>query len=186
MFMMRHGSKTSRLPHGTMQARQRGFTLIEVLVSGLILAIGLVGVAGLQAFALKNNQSSFMRSQATALAYDLADRMRSNVAGANAGSYVPSTAALVTGCSTTSGCTPGELAQHDLAEWNNAVATYLPMGQGFVCVDSTPGDGTDAADPQCDGAGTQFSIKIWWDDDRNGAISVTPENMERFSINLQL
>lgn len=169
-----------------MPSCQRGFTLIEVLVSGLILAIGLVGVAGLQAFALKNNQSAFMRSQATALAYDLADRMRSNVAGANSGSYAPASAALVSGCSSTGGCSPAQMAHHDLAEWNNSITTYLPMGQGFVCIDSTPNDGADAADPQCDGTGTQFSIKIWWDDDRDGAINVTPENMERFSVNLQL
>lgn len=179
-------TKASRIFGNSTPLRQRGFTLIEVLVSGLILAIGLVGVAGLQAFALKNNQSAFMRSQATALAYDLADRMRSNVAGVDSGSYAPASAAVVSGCGSTSGCTPVEMAHNDLAQWNAAVATYLPMGQGFVCIDSTPDDGNDAADPECDATGTQFSIKIWWDDDRDGAIEVTDENMEKFVINLQL
>ena len=169
-----------------MPSRQRGFTLIEVLVSGLILAIGLVGVAGLQAFSLKNNQSAFMRSQATALAYDLADRMRSNVPGANGGFYAPANAALTIGCKTVSGCSPAQLAEHDLAEWNTTVATFLPMGTGFVCIDSTPDDGTGVGDAQCDGAGTQFAIKIWWDDDRDGAINLTAENMERFTVSLQL
>ena len=175
-----------RLPASGACRNQGGFTLIEVLVSAIILAIGLVGVAALQALALQNNQSAFMRSQATTLAYDLADRLRSNVDGANAGFYVPANAAMVAGCSTPSGCSPDQLAQHDLAEWNNAIATYLPMGEGFVCIDSTPDDGSSAADPQCDATGTLFSIKIWWDDDRDGLISVTPDNMERISLRLQL
>lgn len=166
--------------------QQSGFTLIEVLVSALILAIGLVGVAALQALSLKNNQSAFMRSQATALAYDLADRMRSNIASANAGSYNPGAAAIDVSCNTVSGCTPQNLARHDLGEWNAAISTYLPAGQGFVCIDSTPNDGTGSVDPQCDGAGTQFSIKIWWDDDRDGATTVNATNNERLAITFQL
>ncbi len=55
-----------------------GFTLIEVLIAMLVLAVGLLGLAGLQATSLRNNQSAYNRSQATQLAYDLADRMRAN------------------------------------------------------------------------------------------------------------
>ena len=165
---------------------QRGFTLIEVLVSALILSLGLVGVAGLQALSLKNNQSAYMRSQASALAYDLADRMRTNVAGANAGFYAPASAALHASCTTTAGCSVQQSAQNDLAEWNAALAANLPMGTGFVCIDSTPYDGTGVGNPQCDGAGTQHSIKIWWDDNRDGVINVTAANTERLAINFQL
>ena len=167
-------------------AKQSGFTLVEVLVSALLLSIGLVGLAGLQAASLVNNQSSFMRSQATALAYDLADRMRSNVPGANAGAYDPANAAITASCKTASGCTTQQMAEHDIAEWNAAINTDLPMGQGWVCIDSTPNDGASAANPQCDGNGTQFTIKIWWDDNRDGAINITAANMERFSIRYQL
>jgi type IV pilus assembly protein PilV len=166
--------------------RQGGFTLIEVLVSAMILSVGLVGVAGLQVVSLKNNQSAYMRSQATALAYDLADRMRSNVVGANAGFYDPEDAATRAPCSTTVGCTTQELAQNDLAEWNASLAANLPLGTGFVCIDSTPYDGGSVGTPECDGTGTQFSVKIWWDDNRDGAISVTAANTERLSINFQL
>jgi type IV pilus assembly protein PilV len=165
---------------------QGGFTLIEVLVSALILSIGLVGVAGLQALSLKNNQSAYMRSQASALAYDLADRMRTNVAGATAGFYDPAQAATHASCSTPTGCTPQQSAENDLAEWNAALAENLPMGTGFVCIDSTPYDGSGVGDPQCDGTGTRHSIKIWWDDDRDGVISVTDANTERLAINFQL
>lgn len=180
------GPATRRPFAGKPAAHQHGFTLVEVLVSSLVLGIGLVGVAGLQALSLQNNQSAFMRSQATAMAYDLADRMRSNVPGATGGFYVPAAAQMNDGCITTVGCTPAEIAQHDLAEWTDSVGDYLPMGEGFVCIDSTPDDGTGAGDPQCDGVGTEYAIKIWWDDNRDGEISVSLETMERFSAIVQL
>lgn len=166
--------------------QQAGFSLIEVLVSAMILSIGLVGVAGLQAVSLKNNQSAYMRSQATALAYDLADRMRTNVAGATANFYDPASAALSSTCRTTSGCTSQQLAHNDLSEWATLLDANLPMGTGFVCIDSTPYDGSGVGNPQCDGNGTSFSVKVWWDDNRDGAISVTAANTERLSIIFQL
>jgi type IV pilus assembly protein PilV len=166
--------------------RQSGFTLIEVLVSVIILSIGLVGVAGLQAISLKNNQSAFMRSQATALAYDMADRMRSNVLSATTGLYDPTAAATTSGCTSTSGCSEQAMAENDLAEWNAAITTYLPMGQGYVCIDSTPDDGTGFGDPQCDGSGTLLAVKVWWDDDRDGVINMTSTNTELLAITVQL
>ena len=175
-----------RAPAVARRQRQSGFTLIEVLVSVIVLSIGLVGVATLQAVSLKNNQSAFMRSQASALAYDLADRMRSNVLTADSNLYDPGTAATITTCKTAVGCTPQQLAQNDLAEWNAAIGTYLPMGEGFVCIDSTPDDGTGATSPECDGTGTQLSVKSWWDDDRDGEINVTPTNTERLAITVEL
>lgn len=167
---------------------QSGFSLIEVLVAVIVLSIGLVGVAGLQAVSLQNNQSAFMRSQATALAYDLADRMRANVPGANAGMYDPTAKAATAGCKSASGCTTQQMAENDLYEWSAAIATYLPDGEGFVCIDSTSDDGTGVGDPQCDGAGTLLAVKIWWDDNRDGAIDPRPgkTNPERLAITVQL
>jgi type IV pilus assembly protein PilV len=166
--------------------KQAGFSLIEVLVSALILSIGLIGVAGLQAVSLKNNQSAYMRSQACALAYDLADRMRANVGGADSGFYDPTSANALSSCKNTTGCGSQQMARNDLSEWLGTIATILPMGSGFVCIDSTPYDGTGVGNPQCDGTGTQFSVKIWWDDNRDGAVTVTAANNERMSINFQL
>ena len=175
-----------------LRRRQRGVSLIEVLVSTLILAIGLVGVAGLQAFALKNNQSAQMRSQASALAYDLADRMRGNVAAANAGMYDPATASALAGkaIALMKGG-KGKLAivgpegEH-VDRLITDVEDTLPMGEGWVCIDSTPNDGADTANPQCDGNGTRFTVKLWWDDDRDGEISVQEPNVERLAITFQL
>jgi type IV pilus assembly protein PilV len=67
--------------------RTSGFSLIEVLVSVLVLAIGLLGVAALQTGALKNNQSALQRSQATTLAYSMMDAMRANRSAAIIGQY---------------------------------------------------------------------------------------------------
>ncbi|GFM87213.1 type IV pilus modification protein PilV [Pseudomonas cichorii] len=61
--------------------RQTGMTLIEVLVSVLILAIGLLGAAAIQLNALKYTDSSTMTSQASFIAYDMMDRIRANVDG---------------------------------------------------------------------------------------------------------
>lgn len=171
-----------------LRTQQFGFTLIEVLIAVLVLSIGLIGVAALQGMSLKNTQSAFMRSQATALAYDVTDRMRANVLSAQLGLYDPSTAATVTACKSTTGCTPQDMAKHDLAEWNAAIATYLPLGQGFVCLDSTPTDGTSATSPACDGSGTQFAVKIWWDENRDGLIENdnTATNPERLAIAVEL
>jgi len=58
--------------------RQSGMTLIEVLVSVLILAVGLLGVAVIQLNALKYTDSSRMTSQASFIAYDMLDRIRAN------------------------------------------------------------------------------------------------------------
>ncbi len=170
------------LDRGGFRRRQTGVSLVEVLVSTLILAIGLVGVAGMQALALHNNQEAQMRSHASALAYDLADRMRNNVAAANAGLYDPTTASAQSTCYTPSGCAMGDMARDDMQKWISNVAATLPMGAGHVCVDSTPDDGTGSANPQCDGNGTLFAIKVWWDNDHDGQISVTGPNVERLTI----
>lgn len=55
-----------------------GFSLIEVLITLIVLAIGLLGFALLQTMSLRYTQSANARTQATNLAYDLLDQMRSN------------------------------------------------------------------------------------------------------------
>ena len=179
---MRRLPNMRTLNRGGSRQRQAGVSLIEILVSTLILAIGLVGVAVMQALALHNNQEAQMRSHASSLAYDLADRMRNNVAAANAGQYDPATASASSTCYTPSGCAMGDMARDDLQRWLTNVAATLPMGEGFVCIDSTPDDGTDASNPQCDGNGTLFAIKVWWDNDHDGQISVAAPNVERLTI----
>lgn len=149
---------------------QQGFTFVEVLMAVLILGIGLVGVAGLQSIALGMNHGSYLRSQATLLAGDIADRMRANPVGVDNGAYDMgggASAAENTDCESVTGCNTGALAGHDLYEWTQRVAAVLPNGQAIVCIDGTPVDGDPGA-PACDGAGANHAVKIWWLEKEDG------------------
>lgn len=68
-------------------AAVRGVGLIEVLVAVLVLAIGLLGVAAMQATALRNSQSSLERSQGVMHIYTILDAMRANPDAARSGGY---------------------------------------------------------------------------------------------------
>src|ERR1700704_1087533 len=62
----------------TAKTSTHGFTMLEVLISIVVIAFGLLGIAGLQAYAIKNNHSAALRSTATSLANDMIDRMKAN------------------------------------------------------------------------------------------------------------
>lgn len=95
----------------------RGVGLIEVLVAIAILAFGLLGIAALQATALRNSQSSYDRSQAVALSYSILDRMRANLDAARIGGYdIPKT------------CSPpatGDQVANDLHDWIGDIQSTL-------------------------------------------------------------
>lgn len=122
--------------HGPSRARARGFNLIEVLVTMVLLAIGILGLAGLQARSLTNSHGSVYRTIASQQAYDIADRMAANLVGVGAGNYDNLTATLPTnpGCITT-GCSVANMAVTDRYQWLRVNAATLPSGQGTVrCV----------------------------------------------------
>ena len=158
---------------GRMRRHQQGFTLLEMLIAVVVLSIGLLGLAGLQATSLRLNQEALMRSQEAHLAYDMIDRMRSNMPGVNAGNYDLPTlpTATDTDCTsytgTATGCTVAAMSAQDYFEWNAVLTAALPAGEGVVCIDSTPQDGTDSASPDCDATGNLFAVKLWWDHDRD-------------------
>lgn len=108
--------------------RNNGFTLIEVMVAVIVLAIGLLGFAHLQITSLKNNQSAQSRTIATVMAADILDKMRANQTAAQAGSY-----ALAIDANPPTD--PGNVAGEDIADWLNTLATELPNGDGAInCV----------------------------------------------------
>jgi type IV pilus assembly protein PilV len=160
-----------RLKRGTLHSRthQRGFTLLEVLIAVVILSVGLLGLAALQATSLKSNHASLTRSQIAILSYDMIDRMRANRPAMLLGDYDLPTATQNANCTSVTGCTPSQMADHDYFEWSTLIARALPAGQGVVCRDDTGDDGTSAADHQCDG-GTEFVVKLWWDEDGDGTL----------------
>ncbi|MCG5501792.1 type IV pilus modification protein PilV [Ectothiorhodospira lacustris] len=106
---------------------QQGYTLIEAMVAVLVLAIGLLGLAGLQATAIRFNHDAQLRSQATFLAYDITERMRANLTGAYESGFSGNP-----NCDTDftpSGTAP---ASDDLEEWRNLLACLLPRGDGAI------------------------------------------------------
>jgi len=132
---------------------QTGFTLMEVLIAVLILSIGLLGLASLQANGLRSNFSSYARSQAVILANDMADRMRANLTEAVAGTYnVNATVAGAPDCAAAA-CNTADMANYDIATWYTSLQNTLPQGTGTIV-----------------GNGTVFTISVMWDDDRSGAV----------------
>lgn len=165
-----------------------GFTLIEVLVTLIVLSVGLLSLAGLQVFGLRTSHSASLRTQATIQSYDIIDRMRANLRGVQNGNYDQPTQAgsagvektaceAITG--TTNGCSTQDMASHDLFKWNQAIADVLPGGVGVVCIDTTPEDDpvATATVTACDGLGSidprnaTYAVKIWWSDDSSNSAS---------------
>ena len=103
---------------------QSGFTLIEVLIALIVLAVGLLGMASLTVHSMQSNQGAYMRSQASVLAYDIAERMRSNHEGAITTSTYTATSASQPTC--TNGCTPSQQAQLDVHQWRTALQSSMP------------------------------------------------------------
>jgi type IV pilus assembly protein PilV len=107
-------------------SRQRGVSLIEVLMAVLIFSISLIGMAGLMMMATRSNQAAYLRTQVAFLASNMADRMRANPAAVWNGNYNTTTVSTtITDCSTVN-CTPAQLAQHDLGAWGSQLTSFLP------------------------------------------------------------
>ncbi len=106
---------------------QRGFSMVEVLVTVVVLAIGLLGLAGLQAYGLQNNHGAYVRSQASLLSYDIVDSMRANRNAALQGNYDVDFGATLGG---------GDQATLDVNQWVDDLARSLPGGEGEIQVNA--------------------------------------------------
>lgn len=118
-------------------SRHAGFSLLEILISIFILAIGLLGLAALQTTSLKNNHSAQYRTTATVAAYDIIDRMRLNP---NA-DYTLTLATTPSAVST--------LKDTDLLAWTTSLAAELPLGDGAIAIN-----------------GDILTVTVQWDDSR--------------------
>lgn len=107
--------------------------MIEVLVTMIIISLGLLGQAGLIALSSKANNSAFMRSQATLLAYDILERLRLNRALAVAGGFNINYAA--SGSDPSDGVTGSAIQNNELRDWKTNIEQALSSGDGQVSVD---------------------------------------------------
>ncbi len=161
--------------------KNAGFTLIEVLIAMIVLAVGLLGLAMLQTTGLSTNQSAYNRSQAVQLASDIVDRMRTNnsldaTGKPYADKYLyafmkPKDATCATGntpCTACGSaeklCTPTQLAVKDLYDWNQALISTLPKGK-----DDLVATGTITK------SGEVYTATILWDENKDGSLDAATD-----------
>lgn len=141
--------ESRRCTIGSKRSAQRGVTLLEVMISVLILGVGMLGIAAMQTTALRNSQSSFERSQAVMHSYAIIDAMRANRPAALAGSYNMAMACVAPGVG------GGTLAEKDLNQW--IVSMKTDMG-------GSAADATTCGSIVCDTG--NCSVVVQWDDSR--------------------
>lgn len=127
----------------------RGFSLVEALVALVVMSIGLLGIAALYVESLRSGTSALLRSQAVALASDMADRIRANpTAGTAYAKTVDANGTVTAACNAATGtCTVDQMAANDIAQWAVLVddrqddpskgPLALPAGRGTVAVSAT-------------------------------------------------
>lgn len=131
----------------------RGVSLIEALVALLVLALGVLGMAGIQTRTLVESRTTNARSVAVMMADDLLDRMQTN---ATIRTTNPATNPYIVGFSdtlTASDCMTGtcngtQLAQFDLQQWKAQLSQLLPGGNARIFRSTTDS--------------TQFGVLIGW------------------------
>jgi type IV pilus assembly protein PilV len=160
-----------------------GFTLVEVLISVFVLALGVIGAAGMQLTALRTTQQSAFQTSALQLAAEMADKMRANdhqmKLADNSNPYLKVDYQSAAGSASAdagpscygagSSCIAGQLAQFDIDEWLKRIDTTLPAGRVLICRDATPWDsGINAFGWDCDASASNapLVIKIGWQEKR--------------------
>lgn len=152
-----------------------GFSLIEVLVSILILSFGLLGMVGMQAASLQSNREARLQSAAAVLARELAETIRGNkVEGIKAtsnpylGSFSSPMAAttpsycLNVATGTTACADTTAIANAQMTEWLARVDAELPGARVDICFDSAPYDSNGLPRWVCNDAVGIIVIKVGW------------------------
>lgn len=127
--------------------KQRGMTLLEILVAVLVLSIGMLGVAGLQTSNMRNAQSAHQRTMAVMLASGMAERIRANRALALTGAFKLSKT-----------CTPittaGSIQQLEHKNWISEIQTGINSAS------------TTCGEVSYDSGTRTYTITVHWDDSR--------------------
>ena len=142
-----------------------GYTLVEVMVTVLVLSVGLAALGLLQVLTVQNTYNANNRALAVMSAEGMVDRVRANIVGYELGAYSSLTAppgGPGAACDGANPCDPIAIANAEYANWNVELAQNLPQGVGVLCMDGDDGsvdDGTPGA-PAC-GGGVNV-IKVFW------------------------
>ena len=144
---------------------QSGFTLIEVLVALVIVAIGLLGLANLQTIGLQNNHSADLMSRAMWFTNDIIDKARSNISQNQ--SFYRDIYSDTTTYNCNSNITQDQndpKVKQDRQEWVDTVCRELPNARITLCTSSDP-----YANQPCNVASqiqgiTPYMVKLEWDD----------------------
>lgn len=164
---------------------ERGFSLLEVLVSIVVLSIGVLGAVSLQATSLQASREARMQASAARYGQELAELMRSNkntaiqLAAADNPYLYDSTSTTLTNpncgypgssgacASATSGSGADAhvsvaVAQRDMYEWAQRVSAELPGARILLCQDSNPYDANGRPVWACNNTGGTIVLKIGW------------------------
>ncbi len=155
---------------------EHGFTLIEILVSLVVLSFGLLGMVGIQALALKSNADAKLQSSAVRLGRELGDMMRGNKAVALqttsalnpylgdwlATSALPPNTAPCFSDGAAQCTTPLLVANWEISDWVSRVRAEFPGARAVVCFDETPYDANGVPQWICSNTGDSITIKIGW------------------------
>lgn len=140
----------------TLLQPQRGITLLESLVAIVVMALGILGILGVQMRTLSDTQTGVRRAQAIRLIEDMGERMKVNPnALANINAYVTAFADTSTLPNCASGCNAAQLAAYDVAVWKRIVRENLPTGQASIFV-------PPAESGLATGLGRQLGVMIAW------------------------
>lgn len=143
---------------------------MEVLVAVLIMAIGILGMAGLQVVSMQQNRSALMRAQALQIGNDMLDRIRANPAGTyDDVDFDDDPAAGTTSC-VSSDCSEDEMADFDIAQWKCGIKSTDDAGVAFpICVTfGITGDLPGGAGA-IDETGNVHTVQVRWIDGPDGS-----------------
>lgn len=131
-------------------SRQKGVSLIESMVALLVISIGLLGIASMQITAMKQNANALNHSQAVWIAYNMADRVRSNISEFTNYADIDTSKTYSQDCLGAS-CSNVQMVTADAADWSTQIQ-QLPAGRGMIAGDAT-----------------ELAISVMWDDEGTGA-----------------
>ena len=162
------------------QHSQRGFSLIEVLVAVLVVAIGLVGLAGMQLVGLKSNQQSFSKNQAAHHTQALLERMRGNPRGVLDDNYLIDSSTIncivapaVDCTQKTSSCDASQIAIYDI---HQAFCGSANSSSGGIRRDLSNSQLTITCPVDCE---TSVSVNIAWNEQVLGKESAGSDTVQR-------